>query len=133
MSDDSIPGGEAFIPLPPSRGGSQFGLRERVAPALDRAVTQVKLPHEQFLWEITCALVYDLKPGVVGPALSMTMRDWLVLMCPSPILGEGQIVSATATNLAAFATDDEAAVNVVRQLAGNLRKASAAKLHGNGP
>lgn len=113
-------------------GGSQFGLRERIAGPLDRAVAQVAAPHERFLWEITCALVYQIHPGSALPQLSMSMRDWLVLMCPSPILGEGQIVSATACNLAAFATDDAAAVAVVRQLAGNLRTAAAAKLHGNG-
>lgn len=106
-----------------------FGLRERVASNLDRAVAQVIVGEERFLWEISFPLQPHMQQGPMGqPQMAVMMRDWLVLTCPSPILGEGTIVSGIQTDLREIADSEQAAVDVIRRLATNLRDAVAQKL-----
>lgn len=110
-----------------------FGLRERVAPNLDRAVATVSNGDERFLWEISFPLIQQVQMGPGGPQPVYQMREWLVLTCPSPILGEGTIVSAIQVDLRKFENDEQAALDTIRQLAGNLRKAASEKLTAENP
>lgn len=105
-------------------GGTKYGLRERVARNLDSAVSQIELPGERLLWEITHTSAPVMTPQ--GP--QMQLNAWLVITCPSPILGEGSITSAGVCDLRKVADDLDTAVQAVRQLVNNLRTAKANKL-----
>lgn len=105
-----------------------FGLRERVAANLDRAVAQVIVGEERFLWEISFPLQPHMQQTAMGVQMAVTMRDWLVLTCPSPILGERAIVSGLQTDLRQIADNEQAAVEAIRILAQNLRDAVAQQL-----
>lgn len=109
-----------------------FGLRERVAANLDRAVAQVIMDGERFLWEISFPLNQIMQMTPQGPQMTTVMQDWLVLCCPSPILGE-TIVSGMRTDLRQIADNEQAAIDAIRRLAENLRTAAAQKLAADNP
>lgn len=108
-------------------GGSKYGLRERIAANLDDALTQITLPNERFLWEISPTLVPELRPGPMGAQIGGNMRTWLSVLGPSPILGGGWLISAQVFDLPVLATDKEAALAAVRHLVENVRKAQHAQ------
>ena len=110
---------------PPTR--SKHGLRDQVAANLDAAIATATLANENVLWEITAALT------PIGNPPQFSMQLWLVLSAPSPILGEGSIISAQVCDPATMARNPDQAVAVVRHLVGNIRNAAAQKLrHNNG-
>lgn len=106
-------------------GGTKYGIREHVIRNLDAAIETVQQPGERLMWEITHSTAPVMTPQ--GPA--MQMNSWLILTCPSPILGEGSITSAGVCDLRGIADNSETALAAVRQLVNNLRQAKADKLN----
>jgi hypothetical protein len=106
-----------------------FGLRERVAANLDRAVATVTIGEERFLWEISFPLQPQIQQAPNGQlAMAVTLGGWVILNCPSPILGDASITSGALFDLRRLADDEQTATEVVRQLATNLREAVAQKI-----
>jgi hypothetical protein len=105
-----------------------FGLRERVAANLDRAVATVTNGDERLLWETSFALQPSIQQTPAGAALAVSLGDWLILTCPSPILGDGTLITGARIDLRKLADDEQLAIEAIRQLAATLRQMVASKI-----
>lgn len=111
-------------------GGSQYGVRDRIAANVDRAVQQVCGPGERFLWEIGYPLQQAVQMTPAGPQAVTQISAWLILTGPSVMIGRNSVISGMACDLRAMTDNPEMAVEIVRKLAQNIRDENARQLQG---